>query len=301
MTNEMVKKKGVTSKQGVFRTLGIDPIQNYREEKGLGDKPMGHIKRENPQYANQLRQYESDKNLYKVEDFVKKLKEYDNKERKKTDEFLHLNFNIAGNRDNINTFVFPRFTLYSMNEPDKIDQDEKIVYAVWPLEEQSVPKNKWLDALCDEILERHNTDKEIEIYLVLHGKDLYAQQTFKIEEIQKKIQNFTRSVAVFEHTIDPVAEILSKKSLTPAKVVERIECLFHWKSCLEKMSEIQSSITPDEKEFKKKLDIYNKILKLEGAKEIECKCATLDGVRVINNEVKKRLLENEQSNQNTDN
>lgn len=130
-----------------------------------------------------------------------------------------------------NTLLAMRFKLYKL----KIEADNVVAYAVWPLRKtcDSSLKTKWYEALCTEIV-NDNKDKEgnieiNEIDLFLHDVDIRPSTTYTVWEKDAKYDFLDKSIslniALFQHSNDPVAALLSTTDNVGGTVKKAIDLI----------------------------------------------------------------------------
>lgn len=154
-------------------------------------------------------------------------------------------------------YLYYRFSIYKLVGESNGPQD--FVYAVWPLITKHDKKEEWYDALSAEILSTipEEQDECLEIFLVLHNKDVYEKHTFDIVKSgENKILNgreFKLYVLVFQHQVgeDPIADILHSENLEYTDVVDKI-CKLSKLGSLKEISKLCSSRTPDTTLFEEK-------------------------------------------------
>jgi hypothetical protein len=112
------------------------------------------------------------------------------------------------NKDNKYNSYFNRFFLYRYDENNS---ESSAVYGIKNLSVAIKEKNKWFNALCNEIVERHKNCEVI--LLVLHDKDISSTGCrFCIQEgeYENSFNNIERTVVLFQHTLeDPMMKVLN--------------------------------------------------------------------------------------------
>ena len=127
-----------------------------------------------------------------------------------------------------------RFRLYKLNLPENCDY---AAYAVWSLNEEiKHDENKWYKALYKEIeiqeglKNNEEVELDVELNFFLHDKDVF-ETTFDVRHYKKVStdghfkylpEGVKLSVALFQHSNDEIARILSKN---PQKAEERLALL----------------------------------------------------------------------------
>lgn len=124
-----------------------------------------------------------------------------------------------------------RFSLFRIEE----ESSENFVYAVWPLVTAAKKSEEWYEALVDEIMSRHAKDNDpdlnIEIYLILHDKDINLSSPEKFIESHKEFSwkekiKYKRTIAIFQHVINanPIySDVIKNGSLSPDDIIKELE------------------------------------------------------------------------------
>lgn len=246
-----ISRVSANDKENLYSKLKIkkeeeddNAIDSFLALYGLKDTPKLKIKgdlRKLNDNGKALKQYEELKSGYSVDKFVEAV------QPKSIEELNNIfagvpapNIMYSNGRCKGNSFA-DRFSLYTLNNLATINEDDCVVYAVWPLSQQAVPREDWLEALCDEVLERHKDDN-IEIILGLHGKDLYSKKSFDVEECYVCKENrlgrrYIRSCFVFEHGADAFNYNIISKSLSPEMVVAECHKLMNLENVLDTTKE----------------------------------------------------------------
>ena len=226
-------KEMLYEKLGIEHNVDEDAIKRFIESRGLGNILPFRILGALQTWEDKM-QYKELRSGYSVDSFVKAVEDKSMEDLNKAFEGVSApNIIFSRNRYKEKNSFADRFSLYTLNT----DTETDCVYAVWPLKTQADPREDWLEALCDEVLLRH-PDKDIKIYLVLHGKDLYERQAFKVEELlgekvssERNNRKYQRACVVFEHVNDPVSENILTKGLNPEEVVEMCDRLLDPEVC----------------------------------------------------------------------
>lgn len=160
-------------------------------------------------------------------ELVKYIKSCKNKSLKK----LRINIDCPNDYDDLLTL---RFKLYKL----KLPNNNIVAYAVWPLARPCDDKQmqiKWYEALYTEIINDNLDDegksKIEEVNLFLHDADIKPSTPFTVWEKNAKYpfvkQDAPLNIALFQHSNDPIATILSKSLEEGEKVIEMALQLMH--------------------------------------------------------------------------
>lgn len=99
-------------------------------------------------------------------------------------------------------------------------------YALWPLEHYCEDREKWYNAITEEILSLDENKDCKEIYFALHNRDLFDKHEYEVlQDPAKRNDGIVRKVLVFQHTNDKAHAILNKKG-SAKEIVESVRDLF---------------------------------------------------------------------------
>lgn len=174
-----------------------------------------------------------------------------------------------------------RFSVYTLQNNDCW------VYAVNSLSEKTNDPDNWYRVLCHEIVERHKDCEKLDIYLVLHDKDVFDKTTFKVVKTNETYEKTDKTdikfnVIVFQHQVgeDPIADILNNPALSQEKVIQEI-CNIAKLGPLCRLSDEMSTYTPNAVEFEEKRKNFDNLK--------DAKIDNWETIKLIDDELKSIL------------
>ena len=117
-----------------------------------------------------------------------------------------------------------RFKIYKLETKEN---DDTIAFGVWCLKDCTKDKYAWYKALYSEIEKQLKEEfkKVRDVYFFLHDEDISPSTTFEVVDYERenKEKGFDflgegkkLSVAVFQHSLDPIAKLLSQRDIDKA-------------------------------------------------------------------------------------